>query len=130
MYDKELVVSILRNLISSMEQVLKRFAAIRSSSDFVKDDTGQEKLDSICMQLIATGEGLKHIDKLTKGILFSDYAIVDWKKAMGMRDVIAHHYFDIDHETVYLVCKERIPEMKKTLDRILKDITGDEHTDL
>jgi len=46
---------------------------------------------------------------------------------MGMRDVIAHHYFDIDHETVYVVCKERIPAMKEAVERILKDITAEEH---
>ena len=130
MYDKELVIAILKSIISSMEQVLKRFEVIQSSSDFVKDDAGLEKLDSICMQLIATGEGLKQIDKLTKGALFSKYPDVDWKKAMGMRDVIAHHYFDIDHEIVYVVCKERIPDMKSVVERILKDITADERSNL
>lgn len=39
MYDKELVVAILKEIISSMQQVLKRFEAIESSSDFVKDGT-------------------------------------------------------------------------------------------
>ena len=57
MYDKELVIAILKSIISSMEQVLKRFEVIQSSSDFVKDDAGLEELDSICMQLIATGLG-------------------------------------------------------------------------
>lgn len=126
MYDGDLVAAILKEIISSMDQVLKRFEAIGSSSDFVKDDAGLEKLDSICMQLIASGEGLKQIDKLTKRTLFSKYPGVDWKKAMGMRDIIAHHYFDIDHETVYVVCKERIPEMKKALEGILEDLVAGE----
>ena len=124
MYDKELVIATLKSIILSMEQVLKRFEVIQSSLDFIKDDAGLEKLDSICMQLIATGEGLKQVDKLTNGALFSKYPDVDWKKAMGMRDVIAHHYFDMDHETVYLVCKERIPDMKSAVQRILKDATA------
>jgi hypothetical protein len=47
---------------------------------------------------------------------------VDWKRAMGMRDIIAHHYFDIDHEIVYAACMERIPSMKKVVERILDDL--------
>lgn len=35
---------------------------------------------------------------------------------MGMRDMIVHHYFDIDHETIYHVCKDRIPGMKKAIE--------------
>jgi uncharacterized protein with HEPN domain len=122
MYEKELIVDILNNVLSSMEQVLRRFQVIRSSEDFVKDDVGREKLDSVCMQLIAMGEALKQIDKLTGGELLTKYPGVDWKKAMGMRDIIAHHYFDIDHETVYVVCHEHLPEMREAVVRMLDDL--------
>lgn len=48
MYDKELVVDILENILFSLQQVLKRFQAIKTSSDFIADDAGLEKLDSAC----------------------------------------------------------------------------------
>jgi uncharacterized protein with HEPN domain len=92
--------------------------------DFLKDDPGIEKLDSICMQLINTGEALKEIDKLTEGSLLSNYPDIDWKKAKGMRDIITHHYFDIDAETVFVVCKERISEMQKVIQKIVADLEG------
>jgi uncharacterized protein with HEPN domain len=124
MYDKDIVVSILKNIDWSLEQIIKRFQSIQSSEDFLKDDIGLEKLDSICMQLINTGEALKEIDKLTEGSLLSNYPDIDWKKAKGMRDIITHHYFDIDEETVFVVCKERIPEMKRVIHKILNDLAG------
>ena len=124
MYDKDLVVSILKNILWSLEQIAKRFQSIQSSVDFLKDDSGIEKLDSICMQLINTGEALKEIDKLTEGSLLSNYPDIDWKKAKGMRDIITHHYFDIDAETVFVVCKERIPEMQKVIQKIVNDLEG------
>lgn len=55
-----------------------------------------EKLDSICMQLIAVGESLKHLDKITDRQLLGRYPAIDWKGAKGIRDIIAHHDFDID----------------------------------
>jgi uncharacterized protein with HEPN domain len=124
MYDKELVVSILKNILWSLEQITKRSQFIQSSKDFLKDDLGIEKLDSICMQLINTGEALKEIDKLTEGRLLSNYIDIDWKKAKGMRDIITHHYFDIDADTVFVVCKERIPEMQKVIQKIVADLEG------
>ena len=30
---------------------------------------------------------------------------------MGIRDIIAHHYFDLDAEIVYNVVKSNLPEM-------------------
>lgn len=100
MYDKGLVVSILKNILWSLEQITRRFQSIQSSEDFLKDDLGLEKLDSICMQLINTGEALKEIDKLTEGSLLAHYPDIDWKKAKELQDIITHHYFDIDTETV------------------------------
>jgi uncharacterized protein with HEPN domain len=76
------------------------------------------------MQLINTGEALKEIDKLTEGSLLSNYLDIDWKKAKEMRDIITHHYFDIDAETVFVVCKERIPEMQKVIQKILAVLEG------
>ena len=64
MYDKELVGSILKNILCSIEQITKRSQSVQSSEDFLKDDLGLEKLDSICMQLINTGQALKEIDRL------------------------------------------------------------------
>lgn len=121
-YDKELVVDILNNIIWSLDQISKRFRGIRTSDDFIKDDLGLEKLDSICMQLINIGEALKQIDKLTDAKLLSRYPEIDWKKAKGMRDIITHHYFDIDAETVFTVCAEHVPTMKEVIIRITNDL--------
>ena len=57
-----------------------------------------EKLDAISMQLIAIGEALKNLDKITAESLLPNYSQIDWKKVKGMRDIISHHYFDIDSE--------------------------------
>lgn len=122
MFDKDLIVETMKNIAWTLEQISKRFQAINSSDDFVKDDIGTEKLDSICMQLINIGEGLKYIDKLTDAKLLTKYPDIDWKKAKGMRDIITHHYFDIDAETIYIVCSEHIPKMRKVIKKILDDI--------
>ncbi|MCC6545477.1 MAG: DUF86 domain-containing protein [Nitrospirae bacterium] len=129
MYDIELVIEVFKNLDWSVDQITKRFQSIECSDDFLKDDIGLEKLDSICMQLINIGEALKQVDKLTDSKLLANYLEIDWKKAKGMRDIITHHYFDIDAETVFAVCKEHIPGMKIVIKKIHDDLVNLKNTE-
>jgi len=122
MYDRCLVADILRQVAWSLDQIAKRFSVIHASADFIKDDQGREKLDSICMQLIAIGEALKLIDKIAGSIFLAAYPSVDWKKAKGLRDIITHHYFDIDAEAVFTVCSEHLPQMQTVIRLIIADL--------
>lgn len=120
--DKELILEILHQIKHSLDVVLYRFEPIREVSDFTSSSRGMEKLDSICMQLIAIGESVKKIDKITEGQLFLKYPSIEWKGVKGMRDIISHHYFDVDAEIIYETCKHKIPELKGVIKRILDDI--------
>ena len=122
MYDKTLVREILFQILQSTQIILKRFEPIQSPEDFTHSDLGLEKLDAICMQLIAIGESLKNLDKVTGGLLLTEYSQVDWKKVMGMRDVISHHYFDLNAEAIFEVCKRHINELADAINNIIKDI--------
>ena len=122
MFDKVLLNEILSLIIRSTKTVFKRFEPINSVSDFTDSPVGVEKLDSICMQLITIGEGLKNIDKITNQKLLVNYPEIDWKGAKAMRDIISHHYFEIDAEIIFDVCKNKIPILVITLKKIQEDI--------
>jgi uncharacterized protein with HEPN domain len=74
------------------------------------------------MQLIAIGESLKNLDKVAGTELLNQYPQVDWKSAKGMRDIMSHHYFDLDAEAVYNVCKTNLPEMLPIIQKMSADI--------
>lgn len=73
MYDKELLLDILYQILNATQKVSQRFGQIQTVSDFTDSLAGMEKLDSICMLLIAIGESLKNIDKITKNFLLKQY---------------------------------------------------------
>jgi len=73
MYDRELALEILTRIYESIQPILKRFEPVNSVDDFTGSDSGMEKLDAICMQLIAIGEGLKNLDKVTDNSLLPRY---------------------------------------------------------
>ena len=93
----------------------ERTAAIHNVNDFLLTPSGMEKLDAACMVLIAIGESIKNLDKLPDGNLLPTYPSIPWKRVMGMRDIIAHHYFDVDAEVVYGVIIKEIEPLKAAI---------------
>ncbi len=123
MSDPELVKEILTQILEAVNRIERRFAAIESSDDFLESEDGIDKLDGICMMLIAIGESLKNLDKVTNGLLLSSYTEIDWKGAKGIRDIISHHYFDLNAEVVFSVCKNRLPGLAGAVKTMLEEIT-------
>ena len=121
-YDRKLALEILTQISDAIEKVKKRFAPINSAQEFTNSDEGSEKLDSICMQLIAIGESLKNLDKITSKNVLSNYPEIDWQKVMGMRDIISHHYFDVDAEAIFDVCKNHIEILGNTIKKIMNEL--------
>ncbi len=122
MYDKKLVSDILEDMIVATKKIDARCSKVSCEDDFLDDEDGQILLDSICMLLIAVGEAVKQVDKITDKTLFINYPEVEWKKVAGIRDILSHHYFDLNAETVYGLCQKHIKLLIETLEKIHKNI--------
>jgi uncharacterized protein with HEPN domain len=119
MYDRDLAKEILSQILRALDTVIYRFAPVKSLSDLTDSLAGMEKLDAMCMQLIAIGEGLKNLDKITNNSLLPQYPEINWKGAKAMRDIISHHYFEIDAEIIFEVCQNKIKPLRNTIKKIL-----------
>jgi uncharacterized protein with HEPN domain len=114
--------SALEDIITSLKLIQQRFQSIQTSDDFLKDERGLEKLDSISMRLIAIGEGFKNVDKLTDFQLLEQYPQIPWKQVKGVRDILSHHYFDLDAETIYEICANEIDGLLSVTMMILDEV--------
>jgi uncharacterized protein with HEPN domain len=122
MYDKELVLEVLGQIRTASKTILARFKSVKTVSDFTDSPAGREKLDSICMLLIAIGESLKKLDKITDASLLPKYSQIDWKKAKALRDIISHQYFDVNADAIFDVCKTKIKILSDTIAKIIEDL--------
>ena len=122
MCKSQIIESLLKKIFQTVERILANSETITSPSFYLLTPSGMERLESTCMLLIAIGEGVKGVDKLTDKKLLSFYPEMDWKGVMGMRDIIAHHYFDLDAEIVYYVIKHDLPKLKDVLQQIIDDL--------
>lgn len=122
MFEKEFVREILEQIYEAAERIIRRFEPIQTADDFTNSEAGMEKLDAICMQLVAIGESLKNLDKITENDLLTKYPVLNWKRIKGMRDIISHHYFDIDAGIIYDVCKNQIEKLRDTIKKMIEDL--------
>ena len=119
MSDPRLPVEILRQILEALSRIERRFSVITAPDDFLATDEGIDRLDAICMMLIAIGESLKNLDRITEGSLLAQYPSVDWKGAKGMRDIISHHYFDLNAEAVFGICRNHLPTMTAVIKNMI-----------
>lgn len=125
MFDRILAFDIVSLIDENLKTVLQRTTHIKSADDFTATETGMILLDSICMKLVAVGESIKNLDKVTHKELLPQYNQIQWKQAMGMRDIIVHHYFDVDAEQIYNTLREDIPLLISVLSLIKNDLKKD-----
>lgn len=122
MFDKELVLDSLQKIKAMLDLIVDRASVVDTPNDFLCSPSGMMRLDAICMNLIALGETVKGLDKLTGGQLLPNYPEVYWKGVMGMRDKISHHYFEIDSDVVFKTIQEDIPQMITAIVKIIDDV--------
>jgi len=122
MFDKELVLSILLQICDALEKIRQRSEKVESAAYFTASPEGMERLDGICMLFIAVDESLKNVDKMTDGALLQKYPDIDWSGVKGFRDIMAHHYFDIDAEQVLWVISHHLNALIETIQRMINDL--------
>ena len=99
----------------AIERLQERTKNIQTVDDFLSTPGGMEKLDAACMVLIAIGESIKNLDKVSEGKLLPTYPSIPWKKVMGIRDIMAHHYFEVDADVVFEVINKELEPLKKAI---------------
>ena len=115
---------ILYDTLSAVERIQERTKGVRSADDFLQSPEGMTLLDATCMLLIAIGESLKNLDKVTKGKLLPTYPSIPWKQVKGLRDIIAHHYFDVDAGQIFWILSNELAPLQAALQHFVKELSG------
>ena|SRR3989344_1745098 len=90
------------------------------SKSLTKTELDRNKLrkKAIIRSLEVIGEAVKNLSKKTR----EDNPNVEWKKITGTRDIFIHAYFDIDIDILWRVIKDKLPILKKQIEKIKKDL--------
>ena len=123
MFDTELALDTLSQIKDTLSMIMARTSHIHKVDDFYMNESGMILLDSVCMKLVAVGEAIKNLDKITNKELLLKYPAVNWKDIKGMRDIIVHHYFDIDASVILYSLQKEVPDLYSTICVMLRDLS-------
>lgn len=112
---KEHVKNLLEQIANAISQLSEWNANVTSEQDYYLSPTGMQKLAASCMLIEAIGEAVNQIDKLTQGQFLVLRPEIPWEDVVGIRNHIAHGYFDIDGGIVYSTVKEDLQDLEKAV---------------
>lgn len=73
--------------------------------------------DAVVRNLEIIGEAIKHIPAQIR----EKHPEIEWKKIAGLRDILAHEYFGIDLDVVWDIIKNKLPNLRKQIRRLLNE---------
>lgn len=101
----------LEDIYNAAEKI-EKFTEGLSFDDFVDNDL---VCDAVIKNILVIGEATKNIpDQIRK-----EYPAIEWRKMAGMRDMMIHGYFSINHRIVWDVVQNKIPTLKRSIEKLL-----------
>ena len=91
---------------------IEKYVQNETSDSFCKKDLLH---DAVLLQFIIIGEAINSVEEE----LLEKYPY-PWYKVRSFRNMIAHEYFNIKLSAVWKIIEENLPELKTTIETILK----------
>lgn len=110
---REVVLDILLQVKEAIENLMKWNQGITDMNQLLLSPSGTQDLAGNCMTIMAIGEGFRKIDKATDGQLLPLRPEIPWHQVFGLRNRIAHGYFDIDTDIISEVINNDLQPLLK-----------------
>ena len=107
-----IVEDMLKQILDSIHKLELWNEPYSDVNEMLSSPDGVKTLAADCMLIEAIGEGFKRIDERTKQQLLPTRPEIPWNAVKGMRNHIAHGYFDINNEMVWDVVKNDLPTLR------------------
>ncbi|WP_157721598.1 HepT-like ribonuclease domain-containing protein [Thermococcus pacificus] len=62
---------------------------------------------------------LEDIEGVCKDIR-REYPTVPWRRIVGLRNVVVHHYFGVDLSVVWVIVSSQLEELKEEIEKIIE----------
>lgn len=84
--------------------------------DFIKD---KKTRDAVVHNIEIIGEATKNLSDFLR----ERYSQIPWKSMAGVRDRLAHGYFDVNYEIVWNIIEQELPKLLTHINEILTQET-------
>ena len=97
-----------------LEDILQAIGKIRKyTAGLTRNDLDQDEktLDAVIRNLEIIGEAAKMVPESVR----VSYPAIEWRKIAGLRDILAHQYFEVDLDIIWDIIQNKLPELDKQL---------------
>ena len=112
----------LEQINTAINQLKEWNEDVKNADDFYLSSSGMQKLAANSMLIEAIGEGIRQIDEHSDGKLLPERSDIPWKDVIGMRNRIAHGYFEVDAELVLATIKNDLDPLQDAINYFLETI--------
>jgi uncharacterized protein with HEPN domain len=110
--------------IKDILQAITDIESFIGDIDFSTFSSDRKTRSAVVHEIEIIGEAAKHIPKSIR----DRHKDLPWNDMVRMRDKISHLYFGVNYEIVWKVVKERLPEIKPAIEKLLIDVTTTKNT--
>ena len=112
----------LEQINTAIDQLKEWNEDVETANDFYLSSSGMQKLAANSMLIEAIGEGIRQIDEHSNGELLPERPEIPWNDVIGMRNRIAHGYFEVDAELVLATIKNDLDALQTAVKYFLDTI--------
>jgi uncharacterized protein with HEPN domain len=96
-------------------QAAQRILRFTQGSSRAALETNEEKLSAILYQITIIGEATKRLSQDFR----TQYPAIPWKQMAGMRDIVTHHYDEVDPDVVWEIIQTDLPQLLSQIEPLL-----------
>ncbi len=84
--------------------------------DFERFVNDRKTVDAVLRNLEIIGEAARNIPDEVR----ERYPSVPWRRIVGLRNVVVHHYFGVDLSVVWVIVSSQLEELKEEIEKIVE----------
>ena len=109
-----------RNYQIYLEDILismKRIIEYIGDRDFEEFKENNMVVDAVVRNFEIIGEASNNLPDEVK----DRHSEIPWHKIYGLRNIVSHEYFGIDHEMIWEIAKKNLPDNIQEIERIIDE---------
>ena len=107
-----------RLFLQDILESIGRIEEYTEGYDFETFTKDRKTVDAVLRNLEIIGEAAKHIPESIR----MQHPEIPWKRVIGLRNVVIHHYFGVDLSIIWVIVKKQLPELKNAVISLLGEM--------
>lgn len=105
----------LNSVYNTIQDLIEWNNDIKNTEDYYGSSHGMQLLAANCTLITAIGEGINRVNRVMPEFLSTNFPNIPWIDIIGMRNRIAHGYFELDADIVFDVIKSDVSILSETI---------------